>query len=288
MTTPTNLIVVCCHGIWTGGPTNGRAESEWLIADFQTGETPTFVEHIKAGLKALRDEYPASALVFSGGPTRKETPLSEAESYANLAAANAYFGILPPPSSSSPTYPSPSSSSSSPPITSLIHTDTLALDSYHNILHSLLLFRRLYATYPRTLTIVSHAFKKPRIADGHCAAIGFPLDQVRYVGIDPPGMKGAGAASMTTMIRKKDEDEDGGGDDSKAGAIAGVKHAADEWTVDPHGVGPSLAGKRRARNPWGLADTLFASEEERIQSGLVTRFVDGHEALVEDTKRPWA
>lgn len=63
---PTNLIVVCCHGIWTGGPTNGRAESEWLIADFQASETPTFVEHIKAGLTALRDEYPASALVFSG------------------------------------------------------------------------------------------------------------------------------------------------------------------------------------------------------------------------------
>ncbi|KXH38370.1 DUF218 domain-containing protein [Colletotrichum nymphaeae SA-01] len=293
---PTNLIVVCCHGIWTGGPTNGRAESEWLIADFQTGETPTFVEHIKAGLTALRDGYPASALVFSGGPTRKETPLSEAESYANLAAANAYFGILPPPSSSYPTCPSPSSSSS-PPITSFIHTDTLALDSYHNILHSLLLFRRLYATYPQTLTIVSHAFKRPRIVDGHCAAIGFPLDQVRYVGIDPPGMKGAGAgaASVTTTGAPEEKgegedgkDNDGAGNGFKVEAIAGVKHAADEWTIDPHGVGPSLAGKRRARNPWGLEDTLFASEEERRQSGLVTRIIDGHEALVEDAKRPWA
>ncbi|KAK1468586.1 hypothetical protein CMEL01_00353 [Colletotrichum melonis] len=295
---PTNLIVVCCHGIWTGGPTNGRAESEWLIADFQTGETPTFIEHIKAGLTALRDGYPDSALVFSGGPTRKETRLSEAESYANLAAANAYFGILPPPSSSSPTCPSPSSSSSSPPITSLIHTDTLALDSYHNILHSVLLFRRLYLTYPRTLTIVSHAFKRPRILDGHCAAIAFPLDRVRYVGIDPPGMKGAGAgagaASITTTgapeaeTNGEDDGNDGVGNGFKAGAIAGVKHAADEWTVDPHGVGLSLAGKRRARNPWGLENTLFASEEERRQSGLVTRIIDGHEALVEDAKRPWA
>ncbi|KAK1700725.1 hypothetical protein BDP55DRAFT_643993 [Colletotrichum godetiae] len=293
---PTNLIVVCCHGIWTGGPTNGAAESEWLIADFQTGETPTFVEHIKAGLTALRDEYPASALVFSGGPTRKETRLSEAESYANLAAANAYFGILPPPPSPSSSLSSSTTTPPSPPITPLIHTDTLALDSYHNILHSLLLFHRLYSTYPRTLTIISHAFKKPRILDGHCAAIGFPLDQTRYIGIDPPGMEGAAAAAASTTTnaapgeRKDDEDdgEEDDGDGSKAGAIAGVKHAADEWTVDPHGVGASLAGKRKARNPWGLEDTLFASEGERRQSGLVTIFVDGHEALVEDAKRPWA
>ncbi|OHE90862.1 hypothetical protein CORC01_13839 [Colletotrichum orchidophilum] len=283
-TTPTNLIVVCCHGIWTGGPTNGRAESEWLIADFQIGETPTFVEHSKAGLTALRDD-PASALVFSGGPTRKETPLSEAESYANLAAANAYFDILPPALSPSFSSSSPLPSSTSPPITARIHKDTLALDSYHNILHSLLLFRRLYAVYPRTLTIVSHAFKRPRIIDGHCAAIGFPLERIRYIGIDPPGMKGAATATATTTTIVTAPGEKGG---AKGGAIAGVQRAADEWTEDPHGVGPSLSGKRRARNPWGLEDCLFASDEERIQSGVATRIVDSHEALVEDAKRPWA
>lgn len=162
--------------------------------------------------------------------------------------------------------------------TSRILQDTRALDSYHNILHSLLLFHRTYASWPALLTIVSHAFKRPRIVEGHCAAVGFPLDSVRFVGIDPPGMQQAAPGKT----------EEGNRAEEKKGAIAGVQRAVDEWARDPHGVGASLAAKRRARNPWGLEDRLFADEDARIRSGVVTHIIDGHEALVDDAKRPWA
>ena len=66
MSGPTKLIIVCCHGIWLGGPSKGHDESEWLIADFQRGETPTFIEHIKAGIRCLSEDRKNSVLVFSG------------------------------------------------------------------------------------------------------------------------------------------------------------------------------------------------------------------------------
>lgn len=73
MAPPAHLIVVCCHGIWLGGPRRGLCpdepseRDEWLIAPFQAGETPTFVDHIRAGLRVLRDEADGGAvLMFSG------------------------------------------------------------------------------------------------------------------------------------------------------------------------------------------------------------------------------
>lgn len=60
-----HLVIVCCHGIWLGGPKRGFDESEWLIESFRASETPTFIQHIKAGLRVLKDDD-SSVLMFSG------------------------------------------------------------------------------------------------------------------------------------------------------------------------------------------------------------------------------
>ncbi|PNY27544.1 dihydrofolate synthetase [Tolypocladium capitatum] len=241
---PTHLIVVCCHGIWRGGPSKGADESEWLIAPFQRGETGTFVRHAEEGVRRLAQSREDSILIFSGGPTRRETDTSEAQSYASLAAHNAYWGLL------------------APPVTGDdVLLEERALDSYHNVLLGLTRYHGRFGAWPASLTLVGHAFKRPRL-EAHCAAIGYPLGRVAFAGIDPPGLDGDAATR-----------------DGAARALA-------EWARDPHGRGPELAGKRRARNPWGAWQGVFGRGVED-RGGLVTREEGEGETLVEDAPRPW-
>ena len=65
MSPPKHLVVVTGHAIWLGGPKNGYDEAEWLIESYKKGETPTFIEHIKAGVQVLAGDDEA-VLVFSG------------------------------------------------------------------------------------------------------------------------------------------------------------------------------------------------------------------------------
>ncbi|OAQ83528.1 hypothetical protein VFPBJ_02296 [Purpureocillium lilacinum] len=309
---PTHLIVVCCHGIWLGGPSAGHDEAEWLIAPFQAGETPTFVRHIEEGVRAHADDVANSVLVFSGAATRPETRLSEAQSYANVAAQNAYFGHLPS-SSSSPSSPSSSSSSSHDgalPTTTTILLEERALDSFSNVLFSMTLFRARVGAWPASLTVVGHAFKRPRM-EMHVAAVGFPAARTRHVGVDPPGVgrllllasaspsaSPSAAAAAAAARRGADANEDGvlqrrpqqhqqeGQEWEDHPVLRGIRNAEREWREDPHGRGESLAGKRRGRNAWAAWQGVF-EREVTDRGGLETVGEGEAERLVDEARRPW-
>lgn len=184
------------------------------------------------------------------GPTRKEARLSEAQSYYNLTIANAYFNLVP------------------HNLRNRVLVEERALDSYCNILFSIVQFWRMHDyIWPTSLTIISHGFKRERLMDKHCRAIGFPFLNVNFEGIDPPFHLGLG----------------------NPGTIKGNQIALQHWTDDPHGEGEVLASKRKKRNPWMINQDLFISKDEREKGGIATRKArDGTEILDADSShRPW-
>ena len=61
-----------------------------------------------------------------------------------------------------------------------------ALDSFQNILFSMLLFWKMFRSWPRGIAIISHTFKRPRFMELHVPALRWPRERVEYFGIDPP------------------------------------------------------------------------------------------------------
>ncbi|PHH64249.1 hypothetical protein CDD81_4863 [Ophiocordyceps australis] len=205
---PTHLVVVCCHGIWTGGASRGADEAEWLIAPFQRGETDTFIAHARAGIELLAQDPDDSVVVFSGGPTRKETRQSEASSYALVAQANQYWDLL-------------------QDATRSILLEERALDSYHNVLFSLTLFYTRFSRWPETMTLVGHGFKRARL-EAHVTALGFPGDRVRYIGLDPPGIEAGSEVLQGVKEAEEEWREDVHG---RGERLAGKRRARNPWRV---------------------------------------------------------
>jgi len=167
-----------------------------------------------------------------------------------------------------------------------------ALDSYHNILFSILQFWRNHdcAVWPQHLTIVSHGFKRARLVESHCSAIAYPLDRVAFVGINPPDLPaelaaadraGADGAALALL------DGGSGLSEEKAEAMKGAREVVGHWREDPHGVGEVLAGKRKGRNFWGVQQLFFTSQEERQRSGVKT-LLRGDVEVLNGDGQPWA
>lgn len=166
--TPDHLVIVACHAIFLGQPDSPDCDvydaQQWHLQSFQKptgtipGEHETFLQHIYAGLSALAygSISRSSVLVFSGAATALDvTGLTEAQSYFNAAVAlTQRLGQGHPFAEC---------------FKSRTFLDENATDSYQNLLFSILKFRRHFGRYPRTVRVITHAFKTKRFLVSLCA-----------------------------------------------------------------------------------------------------------------------
>lgn len=66
-------------------------------------------------------------------------------------------------------------------------TEEFALDSYQNLLFSIARFHEFTGHYPRSITVVGYEWKRRRFMELHRAALRWPEERFRYIGIDAEG-----------------------------------------------------------------------------------------------------
>jgi hypothetical protein len=159
-----DAVIVAGHAVlrrWK----NLTADDSWCLLDYQRGEPPRYIEHVRAGIEAAAAN-PNAVLVISGGPTRAEAgPLTEAYSYYMAAVHYAWFGH--------------------PAVARRTIIEDFARDSFENLLFGLCRFKEFTGEYPATVTIVSWGFKEQRFRF-HRECIRFPEERFRYLAPNNP------------------------------------------------------------------------------------------------------
>lgn len=154
-----NLILVCCHAIYLGEPSNDpNLEFNWHLQPFQSsspahgtpGEHLTFLTHLTTALSHFTrgDWARDSIVVLSGGATAPRiTALSEARSYLNAALdlGAPYEGVA-----------------RAMRAEGRLVLEECATDSLQNLLFGLVAFWRATGRWPERVRVVTHAFKSGR------------------------------------------------------------------------------------------------------------------------------
>lgn len=169
------IVIVAGHAICRDIP-RCQEESSWILLDFQRGEVPCYIEHIRQGVELAAQQ--GALLIFAGGYSRADAgPRSEAASYYWVADHFAWWGQA------------------------LQHqplTEEFSRDSYENLLFGICRAKEFTGQYPSHVTFVSWKFKESRFGV-HQQAIGLPDAMYHFHGANnPPQLDQALRAEAST------------------------------------------------------------------------------------------
>lgn len=160
----TTAVIVAGHAVLLN-PAEPASDSSWSLLDFQHGEPPKYIEHVRRGVE-IASADPDTILLFSGGQSRFAAgPRSEAQSYWQVAEYYDWFGY--------------------PDVRGRCATEEFARDSFENLLFGICRFREIAGEYPEKVDLVSWGFKERRF-HLHCQAICWRPDRFRYIQANNP------------------------------------------------------------------------------------------------------
>jgi hypothetical protein len=175
-----NAIVVAGHAVVLE-PREPLRDESWVLLDFQRGEPPCYVGHVRCGVE-LAAADPGALLIFSGGQSRREAgPRSEAQGYYLIAEHLNWFGHR--------------------EVAERTITEEFARDSFENLLLGICRFREYAGRYPELIAMVSWRFKARRFGL-HRDAIRWPRERFRYVGANDPVEIGQALAAEAVNTAK--------------------------------------------------------------------------------------
>lgn len=154
-------------------------EVNWVLLDFQRGEVPSYIEHVRHGVQLAAQE-PQARLIFTGGQSREAGgPRSEALCYYWIAEVFGWFGH--------------------PEVAERAATEEFARDSFENLLFGVCRYREIAGEYPSEVWMVSWRFKEQRF-HLHREAIRWPYERFRYEAPNnPPDLEQALAAERRAI-----------------------------------------------------------------------------------------
>ncbi len=188
---PRDLVVVACHAPFKEStaqvPGDTMRDDAWVLQDFQRGEPPYYIEHLRRGVELVA-AAPEALLVLSGGHTRREAGRrwSEAATYFALAGHFAWWA---------------GSAGAAAELRARTALEDFSRDSFENLLFSLCRFQQITGRWPREVTLVSWAFKRERF-ERHAEAIRFPADRFRFAGCGEPADREAALRGEAATLRE--------------------------------------------------------------------------------------